>query len=56
MLNSVPVAIRAGTAPLPADGRVDKIDDRMNIALIENAEHDVNSDHRGCDKVRLTLE
>ena len=30
------------TAPTPADGRVERIVSGMNIALVENAKHDID--------------
>ena len=56
MLRSVPVSISASSAPTPADGSVDRIVIGMDVALVENPEHDVDSHQGGGDQQRLAAE
>ena len=50
MLNSVLNSSNASNAPTPADGNVDRIVNRMDVALVEDAEHDIDGDQRRQNK------
>ncbi len=51
-----PVTSSASKAPTPADGSVDRIVIGVNVALVENAEDDVDADDGGEDEEHLIIE
>ena len=51
-LKSKPNSIRIASAPTPADGSVDRIVKRVDVALVENAEDQVDHDERREDQQR----
>ena len=52
-LSSVRQTRRERTAPTPAEGSVERMVIGMDVAFIENAEHDVDRHERGQDQKRL---
>ena len=55
-LRSVWVSIRASSAPTPADGKRGKNRDGMNVAFVEDAEHQVDGRQGRGDEVGLAAE
>ena len=53
---SLPETISASSAPTPAEGSVGQDRDRMDEALVQNAEHDVHGDDRREDQPQLVGE
>jgi hypothetical protein len=53
---SVRQTSRARRAPTPAEGSVERDRDRVNVAFVENAEHDVDDDNGRENKKRLARE
>ena len=52
---SLPVSIRASSAPTPAEGSVEGRQ-RVHVAFVEHAQHDVDADHRREDEPELVRE
>ena len=50
------MSISASSAPTPAEGSVDRIVIGMDVALVEDAEHDVDGGERRRDQERLAAE
>ena len=51
-----PQIISASSAPTPAEGRLDRMVMRMDVALVEHAQDDVDDDDGRQDQERLALE
>ena len=46
----------ASNAPTPAEGRLERSRDRMNVTLIQHAQHNIDHDNRRQQQIRFALE